>query len=268
MYTEDGESWDYVDDLPDFEQVCQDPNIAPQILAPLPPFQRPKWTDLNNPASLRNLAESRPDVISPHTDSRLWRPILDLEGILHDESESPSLPWDSHRYRMAEDWGVPYLSLGNLSGGTWSGPYRNLLTYDPVGDPHTIGFMVSASSELINDPRSGNSPSKAYLIVAVLEDRRTHISLELNLHEHMRRTRQGWELWHNGRLTAGRFGSMTRARVRQFVASHASDLVVDNEIKLGTLPADRQLTWTDLQDPLLRLARYALIRDQFRSELT
>lgn len=266
MYN-DGQSWWDVRDLPHFKKACQNPNIMPRPLTPSPPFQRPRWAVLSNPAALRNLVDDHYDVISPHTDAIRWRPILDFHGILRDEFESPSLPWDDHGYRIAEDWGVSERWFGNAGGGTWSGSYRSLLAYDQAQEPHTIGLMVSASSEHVNDPRFGNSPSKTYLVVAVSDAERRHISLELNLDEHTRRVRSGWELWHNGRLVAGRSGTVKRERVLRFVAQEASDLVVDNIVKLGTLPADRQLTWEDLQEPLLRLARYALIRDRLRSEL-
>ena len=66
---------------------------------------------------------------------------------------------------MSDRW------FGNAGGGMWSGSYRSLLVYDQAQEPHTIGFMVSASSELVNDPRFGNSPSKTYLVVAVSECR-------------------------------------------------------------------------------------------------
>jgi hypothetical protein len=177
------------------------------------------------------------------------------------------LPWDDHGYRIEEDWGVSDLWFGNAAGGTWFGSYRSLLVYDQEQEPHTIGLMVSASAELVNDPWFRNSLSKTYLIVAVSDAERTHISLELNLDEHTRRVRSGLELWHNGRLTAGCSGAVKWERVLRFVAQEASGLVVGSEVKLGTLPTDRQLEWEDLQEPLLRLARYALVRDRLRSEL-
>jgi hypothetical protein len=71
LYIDDGQSWKDVADLSHFKKACRNPNSTPTPLAPLPPFRRPTWAVLSNPAALRNLINDHDDVISPHTDSSL-----------------------------------------------------------------------------------------------------------------------------------------------------------------------------------------------------
>lgn len=61
---------------------------------------------------------------------------------------------------------------------------------------------------------------------------------------------------------------MKRAWVRERLAKYgAEDLVMDEQVVLGELPRDRELTWKNSQTFVGNVIRYALARDRIRGSL-
>jgi len=253
-------------DLPSYATVMRDPDLVPPDEPALVEFRRPLWCDLSAPARLQTMVEEASGTVSVRTPAWLAKHVLDLDGLFLDEGEKPSLPWKEPGCTIDEDWGTSYWWFGNAAGGLWEGNYRSFLVRDATGDSHVVRLALMASAELEKDPRFGNCESKTYLVVAVTDAERAHNALQLCMDRFTRREGSFLELWHDGRLTAGRTGAVKRDNVISFVKSRAPDLVSGDQVSLGHLPADHSITWTDAKPFLSRLIRYALIRDQFRND--
>lgn len=182
------------------------------------------------------------------------------------------LPLEDDRIELARDLGVKSRWFGNSAGGTWpSEYYRSILVRDKATNSHkVVSLSVLAGAKNVNDPVFGNTRGMTYLIVAIDDGRASHVSLEMALDKFVNEgsaIRENVTLRHNGTMTAGRRGRVANDAVVSFVRRKGPHLVDTGSILLGTLPSDRLITWNDARDFLLRVIRYALVRDEIRVEL-
>jgi len=157
--------------------------------------------------------------------------------------------------------------LGNASGGSYPGFYRTFVV-DEVGGRFTRSapqprihfglFSVPYEGRV----RTGNS--KTSLVVAVSDGRRHHNSLQLWVEKYWRPSHDFVEVTHDGRLAFGRGGAIPRDTVLESVRKYAPTLLRNGEVFLGRFSSSRRSDWILARDMLLRLARYALVRDRVR----
>ena len=73
---------------------------------------------------------------------------------------------------------------------------------------------------------------------------------------------------HNGTLSTGRGGSISKFTVIDYIKNNAPELICDEEIHLGTLDNSRLLEWDyyDVQSFVKNLFQYAILRDEIRKK--
>jgi len=208
------------------------------------------------------LGEDSPDYLAPF--------VFNLFGCLTFEHQL-ALPLEDDAIVIQEDLGLRARWFGNSAGGRWpSEYYRSLLVREKrTGSHQVVSRMILAGAKQVNDPVFGNRAGKTYLCVAVDEGARSHLSLELALDQFISEGQLKQKrvvLRHNGRMSAGTRGSTATDTVLKFIRDTAPYLIDDRQVLLGALPSTRLINWNDAEDFLVRIVRYALVRDALRSE--
>jgi hypothetical protein len=189
-------------------------------------------------------------LVRPPTPTERQRDVRSV-GVFHSVVE-----WCHATPRL----GPTFQEFGNASGGSYPGFYRTFVV-DGGRVPLRIHFgLFSVPYE--GRVRAGNS--KTSLVVAVSDGRRHHNSLQLWVEKYWCQSADFIEVIHDGRLASGRGGAVPRSVVFASVARRAPTLVRDGNVYLGRFSARRRIDWMQARDLLLRLARYALVRDQVR----
>jgi hypothetical protein len=130
-----------------------------------------------------------------------------------------------------------------------------------------VSLTILAGAKRTNDPRFGNRRGLTYLLVAVDDGPSSHQSLQLSLDDAVSGSSKvpgSVVITHNGRLTAGKRGSVKREVVLEHLGRSAPHLVDNGVVHLGSLPAKRLIEWSDAHDFLMRTVRYGLARDELR----
>jgi hypothetical protein len=194
--------------------------------------------------------------LSPDTPPALHAFLLNLHGLLLDPSAQLPASED-----YLQDTGLLRTGFSNAAGGSWSGLYRQFQVRHN-GIPHTISVGI-----LAREP--GSTGGKTTLLVGCSSSATpAHLSLQLALDQFTEVAGEHYTIWHDGRLTNGQRGAAPRQAVLDYIAHQAPDLVQANRVVLGRLSNAAPLTWE--QSPtrafLHNLARYALLRDDFRHQ--
>ena len=115
---------------------------------------------------------------------------------------------------------------------------------------------------------AGYKKNISILAVATDKGEQPHHSLQLPLTEKNLRVRgKKVELSHDGKMSLGEGGAVSKAKVIAYVKRRAKDLVEDDRIILGSYPADRLVTWRNASHMFENLIRYALLRDDLRAKI-
>lgn len=231
-------------------------------------FRRPTAADLSDAKFVQefwNELVQREWLVST-SQADLVPFMMDFLGLLFDREEptKPSLPWTGYGISILEDWGRRERRFGNAGGGNWDGHYRTFLVRDG-GREIEMHVSLVASAPKTADPAFGNRKGGTYLIVAL----NNHNSIQLCMEKYHSCQSGRVTIVHDGRITVGKGGAAPRIDLMRFVMKeHPSLRATVDRLHLGTLPARGGLEWEDLEDFLLRLLKYALVRDQFRATLS
>lgn len=235
-------------------------------------FKPPTWKQLTNLSWLHEndsrlfrdwgycvLGEDTPDELKPAIYAL-------YTALYHQPKIADTLPKRLGAVSVEEWLGLQHLEYGNYSGGTFPGLYASFRLRDARGDDQIvrIGFFACAHTE--NDPKFGNRLGTSGIHVAIDDfDNSPHMSLELSLDACLSVNPRRFELAHDGKITVGRLGAAKRDLLLSFVAERAPDLVKHGRlVQLGSTPAGKTLSFSDIADIVFNLLRYALIRDEFR----
>ena len=197
---------------------------------------------------------------------KLYLPFfINLIGFIQDESKrSPKL---LEKIKKIIRDGVKETSFGNYGGGRWDNWYRYFMIEDENGNNQIINISVIGSLKCKNDPKMGNRKGHTYLVVAIDNYKKRHMSLELDLDKFIQIDDNHFIIWHNGRLTSGKGGSSKNIEVINFIKRHSSKLVNENnEIVLGRFDGTKEITWKqkNTREFVSNVIEYSLLRDKFR----
>lgn len=249
--------YEWVEPPKSFEDMVRGEKLEPIRWAPPP---RPAFGFTRG--RLRSLRDERGAIGEGSPKDHLPF-LLELSGLIHLESAAP-------RIRSVGDWtvrdaGTRYTTFNNHTGGSWAGWYRYFLLEDLQGDSSVVSVSMLGGIKAKNHPRYGNAPGHTFWCVAVDDEEQSHLSLQLDLDRYTRFGNGVAEIWHDGTLTMGRAGRVPREAVLTFIARRAPDLMRDREIRLGSVPTSRRISWRDASALLRNSLRYALLRDEFRA---
>lgn len=157
-----------------------------------------------------------------------------------------------------EDRGTGRTRFGNSAGYNYQIKTRLFIAKDRKNKDQILG--LSLFGKYYN----------TQLNVSIMNRERRHHSLQLDMDkfcEYDYRTNK-IVITHNGTLSTGRGGSISKFTVVDYVKSNAPDLIRNEEIYLGTIDNSRLLEWnqSDVQNFVKNLFRYAVLRDEVRKK--
>ncbi len=156
-----------------------------------------------------------------------------------------------------EDRGTGRTRFGNSAGYNYQIKTRLFIAKDRKNKDQILGLSLFGEYN-------------TQLNVSIMNRERRHHSLQLNMDnfcEYDYRTDK-IVITHNGTLSTGRGGSISKFTVVDYVKNNAPDLTRGEEIYLGSLDNSRLLEWDqpDVQNFIKNLFRYAVLRDEVRKK--
>ena len=156
-----------------------------------------------------------------------------------------------------EDRGTGRTRFGNSAGYNYQIKTRLFIAKDRKKKDQILGLSLFGEYN-------------TQLNVSIMNRERRHHSLQLNMDnfcEYNSRTDK-IVITHNGTLSTGRGGSISKFTVVDYVKNNAPDLIRGEEIYLGSLDNSRLLEWDqpDVQNFIKNLFRYAVLRDEVRKK--
>lgn len=156
-----------------------------------------------------------------------------------------------------EDRGTGRTRFGNSAGYNYQIKTRLFIAKDRKNKDQILGLSLFGDYN-------------TQLNVSITNRERRHHSLQLNMDnfcEYDYRTDK-IVITHNGILSTGRGGSISKFTVVDYVKNNAPDLIRGEEIYLGSVDNSRLLEWNqpDVQNFIKNLFRYAVLRDEVRKK--
>ena len=156
-----------------------------------------------------------------------------------------------------EDRGTGRTRFGNSAGYNYQIKTRLFIAKDRKNKDQILGLSLFGDYN-------------TQLNVSITNRERRHHSLQLNMDnfcEYDYRTDK-IVITHNGTLSTGRGGSISKFTVVDYVKNNAPDLIRGEEIYLGSVDNSRLLEWNqpDVQNFIKNLFRYAVLRDEVRKK--
>ena len=162
-------------------------------------------------------------------------------------------------FSIEKDLGVRVSSYGNAAGYDYVAPYRCFLVKDMAGNHQIVSLGL-------ND--YGNN--KTILCVAIDDFKKSHHSLQLLVDAFMIRRGKKLVFTHNGKIAVGHRGSAPVKGLISKIISQLPHLYQNERIVLGAVDADKlmMLDAPDVTELVINLIDYALLRDEYRAEVT
>ena len=156
-----------------------------------------------------------------------------------------------------EDKGIGKTRFGNSAGYNYQLKTRLFIAKDNRKKDQILGISLY-----------GNYNTQ--LNVSITNSERRHHSLQLDMDKFCKYDYRTDKIViiHNGTLSTGRGGSISKFTVIDYIKNNAPELICDEEIHLGTLDNSRLLEWDyyDVQSFVKNLFQYAILRDEIRKK--
>jgi hypothetical protein len=188
--------------------------------------------------------------------------IAELQNFILCEKIQPSY---KYKTSIVEDLSTGIFTYGSASGsrGNYTGFHRSFIVKDLDKNHSIYRIAIFGSGVLKNDPVYGNRKGNTYLNVAIDDSGTGANVLQLNIDMFFRYDKKNdcFEATHNGRRNGYK-----NVEVFEFVQKYAPELIKDEKIYLGTLPANRSITPYDGSEFIERLLTYANIREKLNQK--
>jgi len=156
-----------------------------------------------------------------------------------------------------EDKGIGKTRFGNSAGYNYQLKTRLFIAKDNRKKDQILGISLY-----------GNYNTQ--LNVSITNSERRHHSLQLDMDKFCKYDYRTDKIviTHNGTLSTGRGGSISKFTVIDYIKNNAPELICDEEIHLGTLDNSRLQEWDyyDVQSFVKNLFQYAILRDEIRKK--
>lgn len=156
-----------------------------------------------------------------------------------------------------EDKGIGKTRFGNSAGYNYQLKTRLFIAKDNRKKDQILGISLY-----------GNYNTQ--LNVSITNSERRHHSLQLDMDKFCKYDYRTDKIviTHNGTLSTGRGGSISKFTVIDYIKNNAPELICYEEIHLGTLDNSRLLEWDyyDVQSFVKNLFQYAILRDEIRKK--
>lgn len=156
-----------------------------------------------------------------------------------------------------EDRGTGRTRLGNSAGYNYQIKTHLFIAKDRKNKDQILGLSLFGRYN-------------TQLNVSIMNRERKHHSLQLDMDKYCKYDYQSNKIviTHNGTLSTGRGGSISKFTVIDYVKNNAPDLIRDEEVYLGSIDNSRLLEWNqpDVQNFIRNLFLYAVLRDEVRKK--
>lgn len=260
-YDEITNKYYYLDDIPKYEDlVIKNTN---RDYGKKEDFIRTTINQLNNINYIEKIDKDfRRYMIGEDTDNKIKPFIVNLGECLLDTSRKfPKGIYNG--VNIIEDIGLRYVTYGNSGGGCFTGIYRTIMIKDKNKNIQMFSFSMLSYEKNKEEGRKGDS----VLIVAIDNFEKSHNSLQLRIDNKFKIIDNDYiKIIHSGRITVGNKGSAKVDGLKKIILMDCPELMVDNEIVLGTLKLN-QLYYIDNEDVMTlitNLIKYSIIRERYR----
>ena len=156
-----------------------------------------------------------------------------------------------------EDRGIGRTRFGNSAGYNYQIKTRLFIAKDRKNKDQILGLSLY-----------GNYNTQ--LNVSIMNRERRHHSLQLDMDKYCKYDYRNNKIviTHNGTLSTGRGGSISKFTVVDYIKNNAPDLICNEEVYLGAIDNSQLLEWNqpDVQNFINNLFRYAVLRDEVRKK--
>lgn len=156
-----------------------------------------------------------------------------------------------------EDRGTGRTRFGNSAGYNYQIKTRLFIAKDRKRKDQILGLSLFGEYN-------------TQLNVSIMNREKRHHSLQLNMDKFCEYDycTDKIVITHNGALSTGRGGSISKFTVVDYIKNNAPDLIRGEEIYLGSVDNSRLLEWNqpDVQNFIKNLFRYAVLRDEVRKK--
>ena len=156
-----------------------------------------------------------------------------------------------------EDRGIGRTRFGNSAGYNYQIKTRLFIAKDRKNKDQILGLSLFGRYN-------------TQLNVSIMNRERKHHSLQLDMDKYCKYDYRSNKIviTHNGTLSTGRGGSISKFTVIDYVKNNAPDLIRDEEVYLGSIDNSRLLEWNqpDVQNFIRNLFLYAILRDEVRKK--
>ena len=223
---------------------------------PMEPPKRLSMSEMQQPEFQQRYIDSY--IIGEESTPNVIAHCINLFDGLVDMDRTLSRP-GGVLFSIEKDLGVRVSSYGNAAGYDYVAPYRCFLVKDMAGNHQIVSLGL-------ND--YGNN--KTILCVAIDDFKKSHHSLQLLVDAFMIRRGKKLVFTHNGKIAVGHRGSAPVKGLISKIISQLPHLYQNERIVLGAVDADKlmMLDAPDMTELVINLIDYALLRDEYRAEVT
>ncbi len=250
-----------IESMPTYSELIKNKNFKLKIDNKI--WLRPDHL-INNKLESSSLIDE--GIVGEDTNEKHYSFLINLYGLLYDP-KTQLLDLNSNGFRFVKDIGFNTVTFGNAAGGSWTGTYRRFILEDDKGEHQIISVGLRGKLSGRNHPVYGNSTGYTMLLIAIDNDERSHLSLQLALDRFISIEGNKYSIFHDGTLTAGNKGRVSSQEVIDFIKAKKPTLIRNNKVFLGTLDNSLKLTFNNegVKEFVQNLIDYAILRDQFRS---
>ena len=170
-----------------------------------------------------------------------------------------------HRFKisMVEDLGTGIFTFGSASGGNFTGYYRSFIIKDLDGNHSIYRIGMFGTDIMTNDPIYGNRSGNTYLTVGTDDSKTAAHVLQLNMDQFFKydQEKDHYVVTHNGRRNGYK-----NSQVIEYVHNYCPNLLSNETIYLGELPARRSITMNDGSEFIERILAYANVREKLNKK--
>lgn len=266
------EAWQQIEKIPTYAEAIQGKLKTIPQMETLTPLKRPDWRMLSD-VEMRDkifMDLARRQFVAPNLPTGLRAALIDLAGIIMDDTEVPptTLPWHGYGVTVHRILGVRRKTYGHAVGSDMGWHCRGVVySLDGWQQPRILHFTIYDGGEYKDHAFYDNRNAKTVLIVG--QDVKRQFDLKLNFQKPLFLDQSGrsFNLTHDGTMTVGKAGLRPEV-VINWVNKKAPQLFTrsGNLINLGTIhPGNRALVWEDLKDFFLRTILYTVCRNELKA---